>query len=200
MKITVDITGMYYRTTVEVDAGASVFDVMTKATQKLSDDGKGLMSFTTSPSKTRENPDGTPMQFVNCIKIVYSDRPVSRQGNGPRVKGTYLFNDDLPTTSSQPGSDILFQLAWQYYITDRFKKIKNLGEDGSREIFGLENSNIPPKNIDFEEGDVITWRLVAIFGLVQTAEEEIAKRNLKGMVPMGSARYLGDMLKALPAE
>ncbi len=189
MEITIDITGMYYRNTVNIDKeNPTVFDVMQAAAGVRAPNG-GMMAFTTVDKNFMEYP------FVNSITVFYDDEslPMTRQTGASSVKtpqrpkGVYTFNDNNTVSESQIDDGISYQIAWQYYVSNG-KTIKNLGVDGARGIVPVKNSNQAPNGIPLADGDTITWRLVAIFGLAETLESygiepEGSVRNMKMMLP-----------------
>lgn len=199
MEITVDITGMYYRHTVTMDTpDPTVFEVMQKAALTPAPNG-GVMSFKTEDSA------GRPAKSVNCITVDYdaTSKPTSRQLVDPgdphtefkdpeRPTGTYTFNDNVNVIPPQAG--VSFRLAWQYYITNEdpntgIETIKNKGRSGGRGIVKCKVSNKGIFGITLADGDTITWRLVAIYGL----EESVAKKN-PGANMNVSPRELKNML------
>ena len=187
MQITLDITGMYYRNTVTVDEGATVFQVMQAAAGVPAPNG-GIMQFKT------EDKDGMQRDFVNSITVEYGEgsTPESRQINAPaskdptRPKGIYTFDDNAAVSASQIKGGVTYQLAWQYYITNG-KTIKNLGDNGKRGIVPVKRSDDPEIGIKLVDGDTITWRLVAIYGLYEMSHTENSVRGMKMALPPAPA-------------
>jgi hypothetical protein len=142
IRVTVDITGMYFALDVKVPKSATVFDVMTQAKND------------TAASKRFPKLDfeiDNKQQFLSRISVLHGcHSAVSRQDpRRTRPDGLYSFEDELGT--AQP------LLVWQYYITDKNGLLKNGQQGGERRIIPFTEQN------HLADGDVIVWRLVGIF-------------------------------------
>lgn len=153
MTIKIDITGFYYEQKIDAEGIVTVEDAMRAAAQSPAPNG-GILSVSSDLNG-----------FVNSITVEYPStaRPVSRQSGGPRPVGTYSY-DDNPLNGGNviPGSgNVDGQLAWQYYVR-RGGAVVN----ADRRIVPFDRSDegsVGP----LQDGDVIVWRLVGIFGLRQ---------------------------------
>ena len=92
--------------------------------------------------------------------------PTSRQkpfGTDPPRQskaGLYLWNDRLNPTPSES----VPQLIWQWYLTDANGKSKSGKFGGTRIVVPFSESNTASDwPCVFEDGDVITWRMIGIF-------------------------------------
>jgi hypothetical protein len=181
MKINLDITGMYYRAVVDMENNPTVLRVMEEAA-KQSAGSDAVMTFDNVDS------GGNPSPFVNYISVEYFGKniPMSRQSGAERPQGKYSYNDNKGRLVAQIPGEVSLQLAWQYYVTTKDKFVKNLGADGERCIIPAGTSNTGKGAIILVDGDTVTWRLVAIYGL----PEAVMKKNNYSIVPAGSAREL----------
>lgn len=180
--ITLDITGFYYRYATSPGGIYSVFDLMNSA-QGVRVQNGGVLSF-------QQDPNG----FVDTITVDYDDnsQPVSRQSGEPRQKTKYSFTDNVRSPVNRisvPGSSTGL-LVWQYYITDERGTLKS-GADaqGIRTIVPFTLSDQPP-GAPLVDGDTVTWRLVAIFGvadLIDQNKDRLAKINEGGPLSLKAA-------------
>lgn len=170
MTIEIDITGFYYRNSIDAESIVTVADAMKKAAAGPAPNG-GLLTVT-------DDANG----FVNSITVVYPSAasPQSGQGLGARPKGIYGFNDDpLTGNNAVPGTgNINGQLVWQYYVERGGAVLNN-----DRKIYAYTESDSAPMVGALEDGDKIIWRLVAIFGLqemMQGKEDALVDMVAKG--------------------
>jgi len=162
--IRIDITGFYYETDIAFDDTiVTVEDAMRRAAETKAPNGGQL--------KVSSDLNG----FVNEIAVVYdaASRPQSRQGGGPRPTGTYAFNDDpLSGSNVIPGNGgIDGQLAWQYYVTRG-----GVAVNMDRTIIPYDKSNTGDVG-PLQDGDEIRWRLISIFGLRDSIQQNYNMLN-----------------------
>ena len=138
IRVTVDITGMYFGIQVKVPKEATIEEVMKIA---VKDTANGFPRLTFA---------GDGRGFLNSISVEHKNgSAVSRQDNTRvRPDGIYSFKDQ--SGDQQP------LLVWQYYVSDRNGTLKSGQDGGSRRIvpFSVQNH--------LADQDVIVWRLVGI--------------------------------------
>lgn len=184
MTIKIDITGFYYRTEIVADGIVTVEDAMRRAAAKPSPDGGKL--------EISSDLNG----FVNKITVEYppTSRPKSGQTDNPRPVGTYSY-DDNPLKGGNVISgngDIDGQLAWQYYV-----RRAGVTLNADRKIIPFNESDtgaIGP----LQDGDVVTWRLIAIFGLRGMMQDNI--KMLEGLVADGVPLSMKSAVRALEVQ
>jgi hypothetical protein len=158
VNVTMDITGMYFSYTVSADPNWSVLRIM----EQVATATKGTdHEFAFVP---RANTSGRT--FVEEISVYHKKPAISRQkprpGETPRQSkpGLYLWNDRINPAQSES----IPQLIWQYYVTDASGKSKSGKFGGTRIVVPFSESNTAGDwPCVFEDGDVITWRMVGIF-------------------------------------
>ena len=179
MEVTLDITGFYYSTTIDLtDKIKTVEDVMDAAKDKPGDQG-GQLSFVRNKIDKR---------FIDTITVDYPEgsTPVTRQKNGKkpleRPTGKYTFTDDITDkrnridwTGGEPGI-----LAWQYYVFDSKRTLKSSGKNNERVILPMAESDRKPDGVTLEDGDRIVWRLVTIFGIASIIDAKMDMLVAKG--------------------
>ncbi|MBM3956140.1 MAG: hypothetical protein FJ309_16285 [Planctomycetes bacterium] len=186
--IHLDITGFFYRYDADAAGIKTVFDLMQAAAGKTSGNG-GVLSFDAEPGS----------DFCQTITVDYGagSTPMSRQNGMARPKGRYTYTDDVVTQANRitvPGG-VTGVHVWQYYITDEKGKLKS-GADaaGNRKIVGFRVSDQPPYGAKLVDGDTVTWRLVAIFGVADAID---ANRELLAKKSMGKPLSLKAAMAAL---
>ena len=184
MAITIDITGFYYSADVNLGSIVTVEDAMREA-EKITSPAGGKLAV----SKDLNG-------FVNKLTVVYppDGRPKSRQSDDPRPVGTYSY-DDNPLkggTVVSGNGNIDGQLAWQYYVSRAGMILNN-----DRAIIPFDKSNAG-KIGPLQDGDVVTWRLVAIFGLRREMQDNI--KMLEGLVADGGQLSMKSAIRALKDE
>ncbi|MFN3193093.1 MAG: hypothetical protein ACE361_21465 [Aureliella sp.] len=142
-----DVTGMFFRTSVSVKDDASVLDVMQAAKAQGGD-----------PSFDFE-PDASG-RFLKRVTVDYldpTDPPTSRQDpNRTYPIGRYTWDDEANGQTNP-------QLVWQYYVFDAGGKLLTgpEGPQGKRKIVAFADSY--KEGLELDNGYSIVWRLVAIF-------------------------------------
>jgi hypothetical protein len=162
VKVTLDVTGMYFSKEVEVEPNSSVKQVM-DTVQTSTTGASQQFSF-----KAKINPRNG-REFVGKITVFHTGPAVSRQyqpgGDPPnRYKsGEYEWDDEINPKLPEE----VPQLIWQYYVTDKDGKSKSGKFGGTRVIVPFSESDVGALGYEapvvFEDGDVITWRMVGIF-------------------------------------
>lgn len=181
MAIFVDITGFYYGKKISAEGVLTVQDAMRVAAESPSPEG-GLLTVSSDLNG-----------FVSKITVVYppDGTPKSRQDGGSRPVGTYSY-DDSPLNGGNvvPGSgNIEGQLAWQYYV-----RRGGITLNADREIIPFNRSDEGVIG-SLQDGDVVIWRLVAIFGLRKMMQENI--ETLESLVVDGAVPSMKSALRAL---
>jgi hypothetical protein len=158
VNVTVDLTGMYFSFTAQADPKWSVLQVM----QAVATATKGTDHEFAFVQKA--NLDGRT--YVEEISVNHKKPAISRQKPfgtaSPRQSkaGLYIWNDRV----NQMPSEAVPQLIWQYYVTDANGKSKIGKFGGTRIVVPFADSNTAGDwPVVFEEGDVITWRMIGIF-------------------------------------
>ena len=161
MQIILDVTGFYFSTTVDIDNPKTVQEIMEKA----------ALQTASQPTKLDFGPrlDAARGAKLNFIQVVFDGQPpVSRQkrpGGGvvTKVDRKYIFDDTAQVLTGPTNlGQAQYQLAWQYYVSDKTGRIRNgtPATGGDRTIVPF---SVDAKEYAFEDGDVVTWRLVGIF-------------------------------------
>lgn len=183
MAISIDITGFYYRTDISAEGITTVQDAMRAAAASPSPDG-GQLTVTSDLNG-----------FVNKISVVYPSAatPKSGQNDDPRPVGTYSY-DDSPLNGGNvvPGNgNIDGQLAWQYYV-----RRDGITLNADREIIPFSRSDQGAIGA-LQDGDVVIWRLIAIFGLRKMMQEN--NEMLEQLVADGVPPSMKSAVRALKA-
>ncbi|MEO1152186.1 MAG: hypothetical protein AAFW83_14530 [Pseudomonadota bacterium] len=156
--ITVDVTGFYFRKTIPLGTAKTVKDVMDNIVAATANEFPCLQyESSTRPGK---------MKFLRSITARFDEDnpPRSRQSGVMKAERVFTYNDEACETMDVPGG-ASFALAWQYYVRDVHGRLKNsIGNCEARRIIPFADSDSASGGVTLEEGDVITWRLVAIFG------------------------------------
>lgn len=199
MAIRLDITGFYYEEDVPFDAGlTTVLDVMVRAAENPSSLNGGRLSYGLDSKG-----------FVSEIQVRYdaASTPRSRQDKSPndspfgleRPRGTYRYADDVlsPRNRVEVQGAVPGLLTWQYYVTDAQGRPKN----NDREITPV----VKPLPLALADGDRITWRLVAIFGLnqfIDAARQQVVMESKGQPLSLKAAgrllRESGDIMSVAP--
>jgi hypothetical protein len=164
VNVTLDVTGMYFSFTLKVNPNWSILQVM--------DEVATLTKGTDQEFAFVPKANMTGRTFVEEISVNHKKPATSRQTpfggeKSPRQSkpGLYLWNDRINPVASES----VPQLIWQYYVTDANGKSKSGKFGGARIVVPFAESNSSGAwPCVFEEGDVITWRMVGIF--VRTAD------------------------------
>lgn len=195
--INLDITGFYYQISVPAQGIVTVLDLMNAAKGVKSPNG-GVLDFALDF-------DG---RFVQTISVNY-DRNCelkNRQQNLtvlPKRRptgGLYSFTDDVlePANRLNVAGQVPGLHAWQYRVSDINGRMKS--RIGNTEFLGIGPSNEPHQlslGEPLEDGDTVTWRIVAIFGLNHYLD---SKRNMllnkSGGRPLGLKTAIEVLRKA----
>jgi hypothetical protein len=172
VSVTVEVTGMYFSFTVKADPNWSVLRVM----EEVATATKG----TDQEFAFVQKANTTGRIFVEEISVLHKKPAISRQkpsaGESPRQSkaGLYLWNDRINPVPSES----VPQLIWQYYVTDANGKSKSGKFGGTRIVVPFSESNTAGgRPCVFEEGDVITWRMIGIF--VRSADTKDPESTVK---------------------
>lgn len=172
MAITLDFTGLFYEKKVDLSdlaANPTVKTVTDFAVGKTGDTG-GKLIFA----------QFTPRGFLSSAYVEHRANPKTRQkdvdGNpAPAAAlptGVYGFDDALSTNRIQ-GVQVSFSLAWQYYILRDGKLISGPSATSTNRVIvpAAQSASATP----LEGNDIVRWRLVAIGGLRELIEAQMAE-------------------------
>lgn len=189
--ITLDFTGLYFSTKVEVpdkDLPTTTVKTITEAAEGSTGETGGrltMVRFSTVPDF-----EG----FLSAAVVEHTSPPRSRQvdeAHKPQPDlelpaGMYGYVDQFVDRSGQvgftrvPGIEISFALQWQYYVFDSSgTKLKSGPKAKSGNQFDplkrtIVSSAESTKEVILEPNDIIRWRLIAIGGLVEAFERKRA--------------------------
>lgn len=169
--VTLDFTGLYFETEVDLEAigeNPSVKAITKAALGKSGTTGGKLIHV-----------EFSQRGFLSSAYVEHRSNPVTRQVDeagmpSPRSAlptGIYGYNDVAPANRVE-GVQVSFALNWQYYIF-RNRELVNGQSAGSnvRTIVPASNS---ASETELQSGDIVRWRLVAIGGLPELLETEMA--------------------------
>jgi hypothetical protein len=172
MAITLDFTGLFYEKDIQLsDLGTNptVKTVTEFAVGKSGNTG-GTLIFAKF----------TPQGFLSSAYVEHRANPATRQkdiaGNpSPAAAlptGIYGFDDTLSTNRIQ-GVQISFTLAWQYYIFRDGKLISGPSATSTDRVIvpASQSASATP----LEGNEIVRWRLVAIGGLRELIEAQMAE-------------------------
>ena len=135
MKIQVRIVGIYFRSEVEVDENATVWDV-TKAAEAASG---GALRISGDRSIERVEYDTDPPRSFSPTNV-------------DRAKGTYVLAEDYTVRSRA--------LVWQYYIQRPTRKVGDVQLYETISADGTAKAAFTTRGL--EKDDQIMWRLIAV--------------------------------------
>jgi hypothetical protein len=173
MAITLDFTGFYYQKKIELselDPNPTVKTVTKFAVEKQGDTGGKLILAEFSPAG-----------FLSSAYVEHRSNPATRQkdtaGNpAPAAAlpvGIYGFDDTFASVNRVQGVQIGFSLSWQYYIFREGKLISGPSATSTDRVI------VPASQSDtatpLEGNEIIRWRLVAIGGLRELIEAQLAE-------------------------
>lgn len=185
-KVKLDIAGMYFHYEVDVDAGATVKDVMDAvqtATANGATTGTPTFSYATEPYF------GGPGSTINTITICHRNGSAESRQDRKRVypDGIYSFTDDMVMVENNrlraANPNLSAVHAWQYYVYDA---------NGTEQARGVRNTSRtvvpfdrPSVDGGYEVGELTTivWRLVTIFTRpTHNSMDEIADREITARI------------------
>lgn len=173
MAITLDFTGFYYEKKIELselDPNPTVKTVTEFAVKKIGDTGGKLILAEFSPAG-----------FLSSAYVEHRSNPATRQkdmaGNpAPAAAlpaGIYGFDDSFASINRVQGVQIGFSLSWQYYIFRDGKLISGPSSTSTDRVIvpASQSATATP----LEGNEIIRWRLVAIGGLRELIEAQMAE-------------------------
>lgn len=172
MAITLDFTGFFYEKKIELSElgpNPTVKTVTQFAVGKTGDTG-GKLIFA----------EFSPLGFLSSAYVEHRSNPATRQkdlaGNpvpgAALPSGIYGFDDSFASVNRIQGVQIGFSLAWQYYIFRDGKLISGPSSTSTDRVV------VPASQSDtstpLEGNEIIRWRLVAIGGLRELIDAQMA--------------------------
>jgi hypothetical protein len=154
IKVKLEVVGLFFRKEVEVEEGCSVADVLAAAKAASAGTAMELDYVLNGPP----DPPSLRSITVHHRGPAISSKLAYATGQARQYPpGSYGF-DDKVDNAAIPGP---LQLVWQYYILSETKVEKS--NDGKEIPCGLSNDpSLGKHKKQFNEGDVIRWRLVGI--------------------------------------
>ena len=171
MAITLDFTGLFYEKDINLDdlgANPTVKSLTEFAVGKTGNTGGTLIYA-----------NFTPRGFLSSAYVEHRANPATRQKDGagnpaPAAAlptGIYGFDDTLSTNQIE-GVQVSFTLAWQYYIFRAGALVSGASAGSTdRVIVPASQSGAATP---LEANDIVRWRLVAIGGLQELIETQMA--------------------------
>lgn len=172
MAITLDFTGLFYEVDIKLsDLGASpTVEQLTMFARGKPGTAGGTLIYASF----------SPRGFLSSAYVEHRSSPTTRQkdvaGNpsprGALPTGIYGFDDTLSTNRIQ-GVQVSFSLAWQYYVFRDGKLISGPSATSTDRVIvpASQSATATP----LEDNDIVRWRLVAIGGLRELVESEMAE-------------------------
>ncbi|MEM9410069.1 MAG: hypothetical protein AAGA30_03080 [Planctomycetota bacterium] len=161
INVTLNVVGLYYGETFEVEDNPTVLDVLNAADGEKTD--SGVLTFATNAS----NPHSIDWVENNLSKVKNPRSRKARPDQKPRkLKNPVLrLQEGVFNQPASNGSSSLVSVAWQYYI----EKARTKNPPLVTTTFSIDNviidagkSNDATEGKKIEDGDTVTLRLLCI--------------------------------------
>lgn len=170
INVTLNVGGLYYGETVEVDDNPTVLDVLKAAEGK--ETSSGILTFEVNSS----HPNSIDWVENDLSKLKAPTSRKARPGQKPRkLKNPVLrLQEGIFNQPASNGSSSLVSIAWQYYI----EKARTRNPPLVTTTFSIDNvivdageSNSATDGKRIEDGDTVTLRLLCINTSLHPANE-----------------------------